>query len=132
VDEDLDTMSHAELIAEAKRLRQGIRLHRDSTNHELCWHHPALWGLLPEKQDPLPTVPEWPVFLQGCIRYRQSLDRQLPDAPRPLDEHRGSKASVVVAVAPLTTDRSVHMQGFTPASPPNTALQATEGPANPT
>jgi len=35
---------------------------------ELCWHHPALWGLLPEKQDPLPVVPEWPEFIRGCVR----------------------------------------------------------------
>jgi len=82
VDEDLDLMSREELVAEAKRLRQGIRAHRDSTGHELCWHHPALWGLLPEQSDPLPIVPEWPEFLRGCIRYRQSLDEQLPDALR--------------------------------------------------
>jgi hypothetical protein len=82
VDEDLDRMSREQLIAEAKKLRQGIREHRDSTGQELCWHHPALWGLLPEKHDPLPTVPEWPEFLRGCIRYRQSLDEQLPGAPR--------------------------------------------------
>ena len=31
-----------------QKLRAGIRAHRDSTGHELCWHHPALWGLLPE------------------------------------------------------------------------------------
>jgi hypothetical protein len=43
---------------------------------------PALWGLLPEKTDPLPVVPEWPQFLRGCVRYRESLDRQLPEAPR--------------------------------------------------
>jgi hypothetical protein len=86
MDEDLDQMSREELIAEVKKLRQGIRRHRDSTGHELCWHHPALWGLLPEKQDPLPTVPEWPEFLRGCIRYRQSLDEQLPDAPRSREE----------------------------------------------
>jgi len=42
----------------------------------------ALWGLLPEKTDPIPTVSEWPQFLQGCIRYRQSLDEQAPEAPR--------------------------------------------------
>ena len=89
MDEDLDQMPRDELIAEAKKLRQGIRLHRDSTNHELCWHHPALWGLLPEQQDPLPTVPDWPEFLRGCIRYRQSLDRQLPEAPRSHEEHSG-------------------------------------------
>jgi hypothetical protein len=82
VDEDLAGMSHERLIDEVRKLRAGIRTHRDSTGHELCWHHPELWGLLPEKQDPLPVVPEWPVFIQGCVRYRQSLDEQLPDAPR--------------------------------------------------
>jgi hypothetical protein len=91
VDEDLDGMSRAELLAEARRLRQGIRSHRDSTGHELCWHHPALWGLLPDSRDPVPTVPDWPEFLRGCIRYRQSLDEQLPDAPRSHREHRPSQ-----------------------------------------
>ena len=75
-------MSPEQLIEEVRKLRRGIRAHRDSTAHDLCWYHPALWGLLPEKQDPLPAVPEWPVFLRGCIRYRQSLDEQAPDAPR--------------------------------------------------
>jgi len=82
MDEDLETMDRAQLIAEAKKLRNGIRTHRDSTEHELCWHHPDLWTLLPEKSDPKPTVPDWPQFMRGCIRYRQSLDAQLPEAPR--------------------------------------------------
>lgn len=82
MDDDLEQMSREELLAEVQKLRKGIREHRDSTGHELCWHHPALWALLPEQTDPLPTVPEWPQFMQGCIRYRQSLDEQLPDAPR--------------------------------------------------
>src|SRR3954447_20924478 len=56
-DVDLDGMSREQLIAEARRLRAGIRAHRDSTKHQLCWHHPALWGLLPETADPLPVVP---------------------------------------------------------------------------
>jgi len=43
---------HVSKIDEVKRLRQGIRQHRDSSLHELCWHHPSLWGLLPEKTDP--------------------------------------------------------------------------------
>lgn len=89
MDEDLDRLSRDELIAEVKKLREGIRAHRDSSAHELCWHHPALWGLLPERHDPLPTVPEWPAFLRGCIRYRESLDQQLPGAPRTAEEHRG-------------------------------------------
>ena len=82
MDTDLDALSREELIAEVKKLRAGIREHRDSTGHELCWHHPQLWGLLPEKTDPQPHVPEWPQFMEGCIKYRRSLDEQLPDAPR--------------------------------------------------
>ena len=88
MDEDLAGMSGEQLVDEVRKLRRGIRTHRDSTGHELFWHHPALWGLLPEKQDPLPTVPEWPDFIRGCSRYRQSLDEQVPDAPhtsRPYD-----------------------------------------------
>ena len=86
MDEDLDNVARDELIAEVKRLRAGIRSHRDCTGHELCWHHPKLWGLLPESTDPVPTVPDWPQFLRGCLRYRESLDSQLPDAPRTQDE----------------------------------------------
>jgi hypothetical protein len=82
MDTDLDHMSREQLVEEIKRLRQAIRQHRDSSGHELCWHHPMLWRLLPEKTDPIPMVPEWPQFIQGCVRYRQSLDEQAPDAPR--------------------------------------------------
>ena len=88
MDEDLQTMTREQLIAEAKRLRAGIRKHRDSSGHELCWHHPAPWGLLPERTDPVPTVPTWPEFLRGCLRYRQSLDEQLPDAPRSAEPYQ--------------------------------------------
>ena len=89
MDEDLNDMPRDELIAEVKKLRAGIRTHRDATGQELCWHHPALWGLLPDRTDPLPTVPAWPQFLLGCLRYRESLDRQLPDAPRSDEPYRG-------------------------------------------
>ena len=82
MDDDLTTMSREELIAEVRKLRAGIRTHRDSTGHGLCWHHPALWGLLPERTDPVPVVPVWPEFMRGCVRYRQSLDDQAPNAPR--------------------------------------------------
>lgn len=82
MDTDLDGMSREQLIDEVRKLRNGIRAHRDSRLHELCWHHPALWGLLPEKTDPIPVVPDWPQFIQGCVKYRQSLDAQAPAAPR--------------------------------------------------
>jgi hypothetical protein len=80
MDEDLARLSRDELIAEARKLRAGIRAHRDSSGHDLCWHHPQLWGLLPE---PIPrdiAVPPWPKFLRGCLKYRESLERELPGA----------------------------------------------------
>ncbi len=82
MDEDLEGLTREQLMGEARQLRAGIREHRDSTGHALCWHHPRLWALLPEKTDPIPTVPTWPEFLRGCLMYRQSLDEQLPHAPR--------------------------------------------------
>ena len=92
MDTDLTEMTRDELIAEAFKLREGIRKHRDSSGQELCWHHPQLWSLLPEDTDPLPEVPEWPVFMQGCIRYRTSLDTQLPDAPRTMARYEDEDA----------------------------------------
>jgi len=82
MDEDLKSLTQDQLIAEVIKLRNAIRKHRDSTTHELCWHHPQLWDLLPEKVAPKILVPEWPQFMRGCIRYRTSLDEQRPDAPR--------------------------------------------------
>lgn len=74
LDQDLETFSREQLVEEVRKLRAGIRQHRDSRGHDLCWHHPALWGLLPERTDPQPAVLPWPEFLRGCVRYRQSLD----------------------------------------------------------
>jgi hypothetical protein len=81
MDDDLEGMSREKLIAEVKRLRAGIRAHRDSSGHDLCWHHPQLWGLLPEPIPPEIAVPPWPKFLRGCLKYRESLERDLPNAP---------------------------------------------------
>ncbi|MCR5859638.1 hypothetical protein [Mesorhizobium sp. J428] len=81
MDDDIERMDRDQLIAEVRKLRAGIRKHRDSTGHELCWHHPDLWDLLPERTEPSIAVPPWPKFMRGCIQYRNSLDRQAPDAP---------------------------------------------------
>jgi hypothetical protein len=92
MDTDVDQMTREELVEEVRRLRQGIRVHRDGTEHGLCWHHPELWGLLPDTTDPLPVVPEWPQFLRGCVAYRQSLDEQAVDAPRTSKPYGGRSA----------------------------------------
>ena len=88
MDDDVDGMGREQLILEIKKLRAGIREHRDSTSHELCWHHPRLWSLLPEKTDPLPVVPEWPEFIRGCVKYRQSLDEQAAHLARTKEPYR--------------------------------------------
>ncbi|KRB19971.1 MULTISPECIES: hypothetical protein [Mesorhizobium] len=81
MDDDLQALDREGLIAEVKKLRAGIRAHRDTSGHDLCWHHPDLWDLLPEKTAPSIAVPPWPKFMRGCVQYRQSLDRQAPEAP---------------------------------------------------
>ncbi len=110
MDADLEALSREQLILEVIRLRRGIREHRDSSGHDLCWHHPGLWSLLPEKIAPAVAVPAWPQFLRGCIRYRQSLDEQVPEAPR------------------VNTDSRVAMRGRshdrTPAATPETGTSA--------
>ena len=89
MDEDLEKLNRDELVREVKRLRGGIRAHRDSSGHDLCWHHPQLWGLLPERIDPAVAVPPWPKFLRGCLKYREALERELPNAPA-LNEEYGA------------------------------------------
>lgn len=61
-------MSKDWLIAELLMLRAAIREHRDASGHELCWHHPKLWGLLPEQIPPVVAVPPWSKFIRGCIK----------------------------------------------------------------
>lgn len=80
-DADLAGMDREALTREVRRLRAGIRRHRDSSGHDLCWYHPQLWGLLPEPFRPEVAVPPWPKFMRGCVAYRSSLARELPDAP---------------------------------------------------
>jgi hypothetical protein len=43
MDEELASLNKEQLIVEVKKLRAGIRAHRDSTGQDLCWHHPKLW-----------------------------------------------------------------------------------------
>jgi hypothetical protein len=81
LDIDLDAMNHTELLTAARAMRTAIREHRDSIGHELCWHHPKMWALLPDSPNAGMIVPDWPQFMRGCVRYRQSLDDQLSHAP---------------------------------------------------
>jgi hypothetical protein len=70
---DVHDLERDDLIAEVKKLRKGIRDHRDAQGHALCWWVPELWGLLPEKITPKPEVPPTKEFLAACKLYRKSL-----------------------------------------------------------
>lgn len=76
LDQDLKNMTIEELQAEVKKLRAGLRQHRDATGHALCWYVPELWNLLPDRNDPAPPVPPTEEFLQCCKLYRESLDKK--------------------------------------------------------
>ena len=101
MDEDLEALSRDQLLTEIRKLRAGIRAHRDSTGHDLCWHQPALWNLLPEPSDARIAVPEWPQFMRGCVRYRQSLDEQVPQAPRQAIEFEAAGAGAAMPQKPV-------------------------------
>lgn len=73
VDSDLYTLNKNQLIEEIKKLRAAIRRHRDCSGHNLCWYHPELWDLLPERSEIKPEVPPWDEFLDRCVKYRKSL-----------------------------------------------------------
>ncbi len=75
LDADLESMPRKRLIEEVIKLRTGIRDHRDSSGHDLCWHHPGLWNLLPEKITPDVAIPEWADFISRCAAYRKSLEK---------------------------------------------------------
>lgn len=83
MDDDLETMTKEKLRDEVLRLRAGIRDHRDRRGHDLCWHVPELWDLLPEgPREVKPLVPERGEFIRRCEQYRASFDpppRQGPD-----------------------------------------------------
>jgi hypothetical protein len=88
LDLDLAAMDRERLLAEARKMRAAIRAHRDAEGHDLCWHQPDLWSLLPDTVTVEKAVPDWPQFMRGCIAYRASLDRQLPGIPRTKEEYR--------------------------------------------
>jgi len=73
MDDDLNGMSREQLVAECKKLRAGIREHRDAKGHNLCWWTPELWGLLPERELPDPQPPPMEEFIAACRLYRSSL-----------------------------------------------------------
>ena len=105
MDEDLQGMSREELIAAVRALREGIRAHRDSSGQELCWHHPQLWGLLPEKQDPLPP------YLPGqcsCRGAFATASRSIARLPMPRGQRLLSRAiqSLTRATAGRTSSRA--------------------------
>ena len=75
MDDDLSSMTRETLIAEVLKLRAAIRAHRDGSGQDLCWHHPQLWGLLPE---PIP---------QG---YRRAEVASVPARVRSLSRVLGS------------------------------------------
>ncbi|MDZ4823129.1 MAG: hypothetical protein SH856_06695 [Flavobacteriales bacterium] len=73
-DADLKSKFPQMLIEEVKKLRAGVRTYRDSTGHNLCWHYPGLWNLLPEKNYTGYCYPPCSDFISRCVACRKSLE----------------------------------------------------------
>ncbi|MFV9507017.1 MAG: hypothetical protein AB4911_20905 [Oscillochloridaceae bacterium umkhey_bin13] len=56
------------------------------TTYEQGWASLKNGQLLAEAVPTSLVVPEWPQLIRGCIKYRQSLDEQAPDAPHSTKE----------------------------------------------
>src|SRR5882757_1503706 len=52
--DDLKVLSRDQLIEEVKRLRAGVRKHRDNSGHDLCWYHPETPHQLHEASSSFP------------------------------------------------------------------------------
>jgi hypothetical protein len=70
-DPDIREMPVIELQDEIMKLREGIRKHRDQKGDENCWLDDQfyLYGLLPEKINADPQLPEKPLMMANCSRY---------------------------------------------------------------
>src|SRR5262249_40541149 len=106
IDSDLDVMSREELISRVKKLRGGIRAHRDSSGHELCWHHPALWGCCRSGRIPFPR------FLRGRSSFAAAFVTGSRSMSRLATRHEPTKStqgdlavSRVAHLAPLAARR---------------------------
>lgn len=71
MDDDLRGMSEQQLIDEIMKLREGIRKHRDQKGDENCWLDDQfyLYGLLPEKINAEPQLPDKDLMMLNCSRY---------------------------------------------------------------
>lgn len=82
-DIDLEDMSWTELEAEVRKLRDGVRKHRDQKGNNVCYMDAQnyLYTLLPEN-----TSPDWQLLpkeqhLMECERYYDCLAANKPYAP---------------------------------------------------
>lgn len=70
LDIDLGGMGASKLRKELKRVRNGIRQHRDAKGHDRCWENDwDMYKLLPESKDADFTLPPEEEFLENCKRY---------------------------------------------------------------
>ena len=73
VDGDLKAMTRDLLEVEAKRLRDGIRQHRDEKGDDrCCLDDQRLYALLPDTQAAITTLPAKEIFLKSCERFWQT------------------------------------------------------------
>ena len=97
LDSDLEGLDRDRLVAEVKRLR-AVSANTGTAPATISAGIIPTLGVAAERVAPDIAVPPWPKFLRGCLRYREALDRELPDAP-PADYEYGRLEPEVLRAA---------------------------------
>jgi hypothetical protein len=106
MDGKLNQMTRVQQIEKVQRFQQDMGSTATAADKNFAGAHPALWGLLPERTDLLPAVPDCPEF-QGCLKFRQSLNEQSPGRKRE-SEARGK----ILPAAPFQDFVAHYLQFF--------------------
>ncbi len=81
IDEDLERLDRDALIAEGEAAPRGHSPPPGQLGTRPLLASPTVMGSAPRAPRARGRCATWPRFLRGCLRYRESLEHELPDAP---------------------------------------------------
>jgi len=81
IDQDAEFMTRSELKDEIRRLRAGIRTHRDAKGHDRCWRDDieVLYAMLPETTEADLRLPPQQEFYKNCRLYWHERQNPMPE-----------------------------------------------------
>ena len=74
-------LTRDELVAEVRRFAPASASIATARRRSCAGTIRSFGACCRRRSSPRSPVPPWPNFLRGCLKYRESLDRELPNAP---------------------------------------------------